>query len=178
VGIGLWPGAVAPALDEAVRAVDPRFAVPLGGLAGFSWVSAAALMLVAMLAAAAFAYRGRLVRAPAAVDSTWGCGYAAPDARMQYTASSFADSLVGLFAWVLRPTAHREPLKGAFPARSRFSSHVDDTVLDGFMRPAASLLLDVFNRLRWMQAGNVSLYLAYVAVALVVALAWVNGAFP
>jgi hypothetical protein len=55
---------------------------------------------------------------------------------------------------------------------------VADTVLDGFMRPAASLLLDVFNRLRWMQAGNVSLYLAYVAVALVVALAWVNGAFP
>jgi hydrogenase-4 component B len=97
---------------------------------------------------------------------------------MQYTASSFADSLVGLFAWALRPTAHRERLKGPFPSSSRFSSHVADTVLDGFMRPAASLLLDVFNRLRWMQAGNVSLYLAYVAVALVVALAWVNGAFP
>ena len=27
---------------------------------------------------------------------TWDCGYAAPTARMQYSASSFADLLVGL----------------------------------------------------------------------------------
>lgn len=38
--------------------------------------------------------------------TTWGCGYAAPTPCMQYTASSFADMIVDLFAGILRPDIH------------------------------------------------------------------------
>src|SRR5438067_1498749 len=37
---------------------------------------------------------------------TWDCGYARPTARMQYTASSFAQIVVRLFRSVLRPVVH------------------------------------------------------------------------
>ena len=38
---------------------------------------------------------------------TWDCGYARPTARMQYTASSFAQPLTTLFRWLLGTDANR-----------------------------------------------------------------------
>ena len=57
-------------------------------------------------------------------------------ARMQYTSSSFAEMLVGLFGWALaaeRPRA--DGPRGLFPAKGHFTSHVPDTVLDRVLVP-------------------------------------------
>lgn len=94
---------------------------------------------------------------------------------MQYTSSSFADWLVGTFGWALRPQVHRAAVQGQFPARASFASHVGDTVLDGLLRPLAGLVVAAFGWLRWVQAGNLRLYLAFVGAALLLALAWLQG---
>ena len=57
---------------------------------------------------------------------TWDCGYARPNARMQYTASSFAQPLVEFFGgWLRVRTALKEPA-GVFPDAASLSTHATD----------------------------------------------------
>ena len=51
--------------------------------------------------------------------ATWGCGYLAPTLAMQYTSSSFAQMLVGMFGWVLRPRIAPAKRLAAVPAAGR-----------------------------------------------------------
>ena len=67
---------------------------------------------------------------------------------MQYTASSFADTLVSLFSWVLKPRTHRTAISGAFPAPGSMSSHVDELILDRTLVP---LFKSIRNRLSWFR---------------------------
>jgi hydrogenase-4 component B len=114
-----------------------RTTVSLATLAPLAWLSVAAGALLVMLAAGS-AFVARLTR-PSRVASTltWDCGYAAPSSRMQYTASSFAEFLVGFFAWALRPRVHPARLTAVFPATEHFQSHVSDTVLERAVLPAS-----------------------------------------
>jgi hydrogenase-4 component B len=60
---------------------------------------------------------------------TWGCGYTAPNARMQYTGSSFSAQFGALFEGFL-PQLRREQLpKGPFPTEaSKIGTHYVDAV--------------------------------------------------
>jgi hypothetical protein len=112
-----------------------------------------------------------LARAPSEVG-TWDCGYASPSARAQYTSSSFAQMLVALMAWALRPNLRTPQVKGPFPAAAAFQSDVPDTVLDRAIVPGFSLAARVLSTLRPIQRGSVHLYLLYILGALVVLLLW------
>jgi hypothetical protein len=125
-----------------------------------------ALVVLAALGGAVFARLAPSSRAESTV--TWDCGYASPTARMQYTASSFADGIVRLFAWALRPFSHADEPTVLFPAAARFRSHVPDTVLDRVVLPLARRAARVLVWFRWIQQGNVHLYVLYIVVALVV----------
>jgi len=175
VAIGLGPLTVVPVLDACTKAFAPGLAGALTAHAPVATLSAVTVALAGVLAVGLGWYLARLRRAPLAEGLTWDCGYAAPSERMQYTASSFADWLVGTFAWALRPHAHPAAVAGQFPARSSFASHVGDTVLDGVLRPVVALVVTAFGWLRWVQAGNLRLYLAFVGAALLIALAWLQG---
>ena len=112
--------------------------------------------------------------APAGVG-TWDCGFAAPTARMQYTSSSFAEMLVGMFRWALRPSVHVDGPRGLFPAKGHFTSHVPDTVLDRVLVPGGRVATRGFHWLRWVQRGSVHAYLLYILVTLVWLLVWHGG---
>ncbi len=167
VAIGLAPAAVAPMLDRAVAAWAPGAApAPLASLAPLGIVGGIAVALVAVTLAVAVV-AGRRRPAVAGVP-TWDCGYARPSARMQYTASSFAQPLVTLFRWVLRPSSHVVPVAGPFPGPSALQSHVGDTFLERLILPAYHALE---RRLRWfrvLQQGSVQQYLFYIAATVLV----------
>ncbi len=57
---------------------------------------------------------------------TWGCGYARPDARMQYTATSFALPLIRGFGSLLWPAFRLDTPQGPFPGSSHVATHVPD----------------------------------------------------
>ncbi|OIP30393.1 MAG: hydrogenase [Deltaproteobacteria bacterium CG2_30_63_29] len=174
--IALGAPLVSHVLDTAVTAWaggSVGTTAPLNALAPLVWVSAtsAALLLsLLFLGVRLGAYMSR--REFKKEVGTWDCGYAAPTARMQYTSSSFAATLVGLLAWALRPDTHAPHLQGAFPATSTFASHVPDTVLDRGLRPVFSVAARVFMWLRFVQSGNIHLYLLYILGTLVVLLLW------
>ena len=104
--------------------------------------------------------------------ATWGCGYSAPTPRMQYTSSSFAQMLVGLFRWALRPRTHRPRNLPLFPQKVDFHSDVPDPVLDEAVLPAFSFGSWLFSWLRVFQQGSIQTYLLYLFLALIALLLW------
>jgi hydrogenase-4 component B len=120
VFIGLAPTCIVPVLQQGVAAWAPELG-QAGGAPGTPGSAALAPMasigLMAVLLAASLLLAGAIfwvwVRHSGwETGPTWACGYVAPTARMQYTASSFAQMMVDLFAWVLRPRVHRPAVSG------------------------------------------------------------------
>ncbi|HEU5061180.1 MAG TPA: proton-conducting transporter membrane subunit [Kofleriaceae bacterium] len=173
VAIGLGAPAVALILDGPVRAWAGAGGTPvrIGDVAPLAPVAVSSAAIIAALAILGWWLARRVRAAPAAVG-TWDCGYAAPDARMQYTASSFAEMIVRILAGALRPATRAPRLDGPFPARAGFHSHVPDTVLDRGIVPGFSLAGRTFARLRPIQHGNTHLYLLYILGTLLALLLW------
>jgi hypothetical protein len=103
---------------------------------------------------------------------TWGCGYAATSPRVQYTSSSFAQMLVGLFAWALRPKVREPGELALFPQQTHFHSNVPDVVLDEAVQPTVRFVAWLFSLFRWFQQGSIQMYLLYIFAALIVLLLW------
>lgn len=121
---------LAPQLGLA--AIGPALSLFSAGQASFVAGSLAPLTIANPLLAAAFVLAGSLAwwrGRGARRSATWGCGYTAASARMQYTASSFSDQLARLFRAFL-PSARREDLpEEIFPRRAgHLSTHHFDPV--------------------------------------------------
>jgi hypothetical protein len=141
---------------------------PLEVLAPLHLVSVAGLTLL-VLAGGCGAWLAKTTRdTEKASGPTWDCGYASPSPRMQYTASSFAQTLVGFFSWALRPEIHTSSARGLFPPAAKFRSHVPDTVLDRAVVPLSRGGASALRWFRWVQHGNVHLYLLYILAAVLV----------
>ena len=174
--IGLAPVLLAPILDCAIRAVIPRLgtdAPMLGSLAPLSWIGGGSLALIALFLLVRALLATRIRRGETAAAGTWDCGYATPSARMQYTASSFAQILVSLFSWALHPRTHAPQSHAVFGRHARFHSRVPDFVLDVVLRPAFRVGAKVSTSFRFFQQGNVQAYLFYIAAFLILLLLWI-----
>jgi hydrogenase-4 component B len=165
VAIGLAPVLFWPAIARAAGTWRPAWVgqdvpVPLSSLGPIH---------VALAVAGAWgawwlwrrARRGGLARAP-----TWDCGYAAPTARMQYTAGSFASLITEWFAFALRPERHERRPEGTFPPGASRSDHTPETVLERIVEPVGGLVMRVSRVVRRLQHGRVQLYVLYLAGAL------------
>jgi hydrogenase-4 component B len=171
--IGLGSTLVAPLLDRATAIWGSQSladAEPLAQTAALPQISALALILVAALALGMAALYWRLRTQPLGWTETWGCGYTGPTPRMQYTASSFAQLLVTLFGWALRPTVHQPRLTSLFPQSAKFESHVPEVVLDRLVMPAFHFAARILFWFRLMQQGSVQIYLVYVFAILILLL--------
>lgn len=175
--IGLAPSLIAPILEKAVYAWDPS--VPIGNLsltrlAPLNAISALGLLLLVGVFLGSIALWSRLRNRVVASGPTWGCGFAAPTSRMQYTSSSYADTIVGIFAWALRPRSHgpRPRELSLFPRKTAFHSEVPDPVLDEAVLPAFRFAAVISSWFFVFQRGSIQSYLLYIFVALVALLIW------
>jgi formate hydrogenlyase subunit 3/multisubunit Na+/H+ antiporter MnhD subunit len=176
--IGLVPAIWLPPLT---RAAGEWSSLPAEALAGPAAAAAHAAWRVSLIAAALLALVGALVlwrrwrlaiHGPVPTAPTWGCGFARPTARMQYTGSSFAEQLVLRFGWVFFPHTRVEPPTGVFPRRARFDSHMPDTVLDLAIVPALGSGVRLADRLRAHFGGRVQSKVTLVLLGLLGLLAW------
>ncbi|HEX9400962.1 MAG TPA: proton-conducting transporter membrane subunit [Anaeromyxobacter sp.] len=178
LAIGLAPGAAVPSLARAAAGwsrLDPaRLAAPAAeASASAARVSLVALALLLVAAAVWAIRRARLAVRPAAAPvETWGCGFAAPTARVQYTGSSFAELLVGHFSWAVRVHREGDRARGLFPAAAALRTHVPDPVLDGALVPAARAYGWISGRARQLNLRRIQLQMLLVLATLVAALTW------
>lgn len=170
IAIGLAGPLLAFPLDRAIHAFAGTALPPVAGLAPLGAVSLGGLAIYAVvgLLALYLVHRSR----GAGVTGTWDCGYAAPSARMQYTASSFAAFPLSLFSRAAAPHRVASLPEGPFPRPGRFESHLPEPVLERFVGPLVQRVLRVFGSLRWVQQGQLQVYLAYLGLALVAVLLW------
>lgn len=172
--VGMLPLAVAPLLEAAVG-WHPLLKGMEGGLAvhaPLGWITVMAAILLGLLALFALVYRNRLRSAPCGAAETWGCGYLAPAPRMQYTASSFAASLVALLSPLLRPRSHHPEISGLAPRPSHFGSHVPEVVLDLLVMPLLGRAEERSSLLRRLQHGHLHLYMLYIFAVLCALMFW------
>ncbi len=178
LAIGVAPILFAPALGRVADAMGPATGAALPALAGLPMISVVALVL-GLLALLLWRWLRPMSPMPPTSPTshdgdlpTWDCGYAAPEARMQYTASSFADGLVRGLRWALRPVVHLPKVSGWFPRPTRYESHVPDPVLDRAAAPGLRLTVRGAALLRVAQGGALPVYLLYVLLTLLVLLVW------
>jgi formate hydrogenlyase subunit 3/multisubunit Na+/H+ antiporter MnhD subunit len=166
--IGLAPVLVVPLLDRAIAgwglgANAPR--VSLSAVAPLEAVGLASAALAAGIAVIALAVAKHARAARRAV--TWDCGYAQPTTRMQYTASSFAQSIVAMFGLVLRPHTHRPRMEGLYPRTAGLHTHVDEAVLDRCLVPAGRSVRRWFAWFHRFQQGLTQQYVLYILITVI-----------
>ena len=154
---------------DVIAASFSDAALPLKSI---TWCALAFLALAGALAA----LRYRLLRRHGQKQAlTWDCGYAKPTARMQYTASSFAQPLTAQFKSVLRTRYKRLLPERAFPREAALSSDTPDLCMHWLYLPIFDGARWLFSKLRWLQHGRVQLYVLYVALTLLILLVWKLG---
>jgi len=167
VAIGVVPVALAPLLSRIVAIASGVSMSLVTTLAPLQRIAAPMAFVLAITVSALVI---RLRRAPRTV--TWDCGYARPTARMQYSSSSTARTLVAFFAWVMPPSVHAPGQLPLFPAEAALSTHMPDTVLDRGLLPALRRLQRIAGIAHYIQSGRVQLYLVYLGVTLLALLVW------
>ncbi len=116
--------------------------------------------------------RGLLAGRRVEQGATWGCGYAQPTPRMQYTASSFAQPLTNLFRPLLGTRTRVFKPQGIFPPDAALETITPDISHEEMYRPMFERAEAWLSQLRWLQHGNVQLYVLYIAMTLIVLLVW------
>jgi NADH:ubiquinone oxidoreductase subunit 5 (subunit L)/multisubunit Na+/H+ antiporter MnhA subunit len=106
---------------------------------------------------------------------TWDCGYAQPTARMQYTASSFAQPITEMIAPVLRTKTDSDLPQKFFPTGAWLKTETPDVARERLYMPLFVAVCRGLERWRWLQHGQLQLYVLYIALALLVLLLWKLG---
>lgn len=179
LAVAIWP-------HQAARLLSPAIGQILGAAAGETLFSAEALAPLSKLAtiniatlasigavAMGLMFAGRQARR--AKRGTWGCAYPRPSSRMQYTGSSFAAYAADrLLPRPLQSRVKRTDVRGLFPEPAEFASRCPDVLEENVYEPLFHRVADLFSRLRFLQQGSIRVYLVYMLLAVVAALAWVQ----
>ena len=174
IGVGLLGMVIVPALSGVVSGIlgfnaGPELQTAAGSLRSITIGSVALLLLIALAA-----WLRRVLLSGRRVENTvtWDCGYSAPTARMQYSASSFAQPITALFKSVLQTSEHAPAVQEYFPETGSFETHTPDACFEKAYRPLFEGLRRLCGQCAVLQHGNVHLYVLYIVITLVGLLVW------
>lgn len=173
--IGIYPGAFMFMALKGVAALGLDYGrIPMEPFARMSAnITLGATLFLAvlliLLALRRVLYQGK----PIGRSGTWGCGFTQPTTRMQYTGSSYAALILEFFKPAAPLEEDHPPVNGLFPGATHYHSHVHDIVELHLNRMIVSPVLWLFDKLRWIQHGDIHLYIGYILLAIVVLLFFV-----
>jgi hydrogenase-4 component B len=136
------------------------------------YVTIGSIAFIILLLAIAGLRNFLLSRNSVDTSGTWDCGYAAPTARMQYTASSFAQPIIDLFGFFIRTKKKINIPDSYFPSVSNFETHTPDIGREMIYKPMFKTIETFFGRIQIMQEGRIHIYVLYVVVTLLILLFW------
>ena len=184
VTLAVVPSVVAPALRAAAEALPATRTVKFTGLGAVvrlpglqgsvaPGVIVAAVGVAALTAAMLARWRRRMRPDPATLP-LWACGADDLTARMQYTATSFAEPLQRVFDDVLRPDTDIEVTHTAesryLAEKVTYRSRIDDAIEERFYAPVIRAIWAAAGLVRRAHTGSVHLYLAYGALGVLTVL--------
>ncbi len=107
---------------------------------------------------------------PISQSSTWGCGFSQPTARMQYTGTSYALSMVDFHRPFVKVRTKYSGISKIFPRWAGYATKVEDIAEIGLHRTLIQPLLWALDRLRWIQHGHIQLYIGYIILTIAILL--------
>jgi hydrogenase-4 component B len=171
-GLGGLAATLVPA-DDPIVASDWLTVSVSGGFASMSTPGVAAALGGALLVAVGVLTVARLRPRPRAYE-TWGCGRLLQTARMEYTATAFANPFTRVFDFVYRPVrrvdVEAHPASRFFVHRIVYANPTRFVVDEWVYRPAGRALRAITGRVVALQSGSANLYLAYVLAVLLLLL--------
>ncbi len=169
--IGIFPDPFVQSAFSGMRAIKvlvpvtaPEVAIVTANLA-----LAARLflgMLLFSLVLRKIFYRNKVIeRGP-----TWGCGFTQPTVKMQYTATSYARSVINFYRPFVLIRDSYSGISRIFPGRTTYETRVDDIAETALTDQVVTPILYLLSKFRWIQHGHIQLYIAYIVVTIIVLL--------
>jgi formate hydrogenlyase subunit 3/multisubunit Na+/H+ antiporter MnhD subunit len=177
LAVGVVPAVALRLVEAPAQFLSGAATLPAIVPAILSAAMRAALALMATVGILAVVRWALLRRREVRQAATWGCGYEAPTARMQYTAASFADPVLEPSESIFVQRIVHDGLEGPFPRSAHHERRMGDVVADRVIGPAIRGMVASFKWLDVLQQGGVPRYLVWVLLTVVVLLVWQLGAF-
>jgi hydrogenase-4 component B len=152
----------------ALTVLPAEYTVLLGRL------SLAGILLAVIATMVTLFWLRRLRHSRVASAPTWGCGYQRATARMQYTATSFAELAVSVFNGIIRQRVERPVLTAIFPPPARCADLTTETVLERIISPLFTIAGLSFAFLRRLQHGRMHVYMVYIFATLFILMLWAH----
>ena len=115
-------------------------------------------------------YGGQTVRK----SETWGCGVEL-NPSMEYTAASFSQPIRRVYRFLLQPKRKvKQKFKQLpyFGYNIYFEEHIRSIIMDYLYIPLRRVIVFTSIKWRYIQNGNINLYLGYIFVTLIGLLVW------
>lgn len=169
--VGLFPGVATGVVTRAAGFFLPTPADTA------DWLLAPALRtagrtvwLLLLVAGGLYWLRRRLLRnRPVSEGPTWGCGFTAPNVRMQYTGESFSEGLQSIATSLTQNSGEGAPVqKGEiFPSAHRFDIGHRDRIGRLFAAWWVELLRRINARVMRLRTGKINHYVLFALAFLV-----------
>jgi len=97
------------------------------------------------------------------IQPTWGCAYAAPTSKIQYTGKSFSKTLSKMFNFIVIERKQYTELKEGeiFPEERKHASHYHDFFEFRFIHVITNQLVYAANYFKFIQNGRIQSYVLY-----------------
>ncbi len=124
------------------------------------------LIFLVLLLPVFFLRNMNMVSRPSEIITTWGCGYVAPNNRMQYTGKSFSKTLGKLLGFLVGEKKNYKEIapEEIFPKERAYVSHYTDFFENSLIEKLTKPLLNGMNYFQFIQNGRVQYYVLYGVV--------------
>ena len=163
--VGLFPQQAAAVVTRSAEfflhvpadASDYLLAAPLAGITRTVW------LLVAVVGGLLWLRRRALRGRRVVPGATWGCGFTAPNVRMQYTGESFSEGLQSIATSLTQNSGQGSPVgKGEiFPAAHSFDIGHRDRIGRLFAAWWVELLRVINQRVMRLRTGKINHYILF-----------------
>lgn len=173
ISIGLFPILTIGWIDKAVMmwASLPEHTTLITTVAPLTWITKMSLAFILLACAITLALKALIKTSTIHEAGTWDCGYSGrTNSRIQYTGSSFGQTLVSLFSFILWPKTHWSKVRGVFPETTTFKSTALDTILDRLILPLFNIAGRYLPSLRIVQQGQTHFYVLYILIIVIILL--------
>ncbi len=109
------------------------------------------------------------------VEPTWGCGYVAPNERMQYTASSFVKNYVHLIEPILSIKKSDVVIQDVFPSPQKYDSSTYDKIEYYVIDKNVKLIKKLLYRFDFLQNGKIQYYILYGLIFIILIILYAYG---
>lgn len=164
--IGLFPGFFLNALIKPVQLFTNLHQLPFvsfqgNGIETLASVSKASWILILLILVLFVIRKLVLQKKSITISTIWNCGYIAPTAKIQYTASSFVKTYSKLLGMVFLIFKKEKEVEGVFPVAAHLETHPYDKIEKWFIDYPINNFKSFMSRFLFFQNGKLQFYILY-----------------